>query len=165
MAWAHQIWWREIENSRKVTVLLEAISLVPWISHFPTKNVLHDKNRTFSKRNFSAVGFRDFLKTLKTQRQNSLFLYKSAWFHWQSNAFSMVWFPNSWFYLISSKNCIVAMFSCFTKSEKNFLPREVYLLAWCPMLNWSRRRVYNCHKNMKSMGFFTVFRKFSRKNL
>ena len=80
MAWAHQIWWREIENSRKVTVLLEAISLVLWIAHFPTKNVLHDKNRTFSKRDFSAVGSRDFLKTLKTQRQKSLFLYKSAWF-------------------------------------------------------------------------------------
>ena len=26
IAWAHQIWWREIENSRKVTVLLKAIS-------------------------------------------------------------------------------------------------------------------------------------------
>ena len=80
MAWAHQIWWLEIENSREVKVLLEAISLVLWISHFPTKNVLHDKNRTFSKRDFSAVGFRDFLKTLKTQRQKSLFLYKSARF-------------------------------------------------------------------------------------
>ena len=77
IVWAHQIWWREIENSRKVTVLLKAISLVLWISYFPTKIVLHDKNRTFSKGDFSAVGFLDLLKTLKTQRQKSLFLYKS----------------------------------------------------------------------------------------
>ena len=81
LAWAHQIWWREIENSRKLTILLKAISLVLWISYFPTKNVLHDKNRTFSKRDFSAVGFLDLLKTLKTQRQKSLFLYKSD-FHY-----------------------------------------------------------------------------------
>ena len=41
-----------------------------WIPYFPTKNVLNDKNRTFSKLDFSAVGFLDLLKTLKTQRQN-----------------------------------------------------------------------------------------------
>ena len=50
-------------------------------------------NRTFSTRvsaaPFSTVGFLDFLKTLKTQRQKSLFLYKSD-FHWQSNEF--LWF-------------------------------------------------------------------------
>ena len=114
--WAHQIWWWEIENSRKVTVLLKAISLVLWISYFPTKHILHDKNRTFSKRDFSAVGFLDLLKTLKTQRQKSLFLY--VWFSLAKQC--MVWFPNSWFYFISRKKCIIAMFiSCFKKSEKN----------------------------------------------
>ena len=52
MAWAHQFWWREIENSRKGTVLLKAISFVLWIPYFPTKNILYDKNRTFSTRVF-----------------------------------------------------------------------------------------------------------------
>ena len=50
--------------ARKVTVLLKAISLVLWIPYFPTKNVIHDKNRTFSTRvfscRFSAVGFLNF---------------------------------------------------------------------------------------------------------
>ena len=86
---AHQIWRREIENSRKVTFLLKAISLVLWIPYFPTKNGLHDKNWTFSTRfsvvdsSWLAVGFLDLFKTLKTQRQKSLFLRKSD-FHWQS---------------------------------------------------------------------------------
>ena len=40
----------------------------------------------FSVVDFSAVGFLDLLKT---QRQKSLFLFKSD-FHWQSNAF--LWF-------------------------------------------------------------------------
>ena len=45
--------------------------------------------RGFSVVDFSAVGFLDLLKTLKTQRQKSLFLYKSN-FHQQSIAF--LWF-------------------------------------------------------------------------
>ena len=53
----------------------------------------------------------------------------------------MVWFPNSWFYL-SRRKCIVAMFSYFKKSEKKNLLREVYLLARCLMLNWSRRHAF-----------------------
>ena len=68
IAWVHQIWWQEIKNSRKVTVLSKAILLVFRISYF-------DKNRTFSKQDFSAVGFLDLLKTLKTQGQKSLFPY------------------------------------------------------------------------------------------
>ena len=52
MAWVHQIWWREIENSRKGKVLLKATSFVLWIPYFPTKNILYDKNRTFSTRVF-----------------------------------------------------------------------------------------------------------------
>ena len=58
------------------------------------------------------------------------------------------------------------MFSYFKKSEKKNLLREVYFLARCLVLNWSRRHAFIiCHKNMKSMRifFFTVFRKFSRK--
>ena len=53
----------------------------------------------------------------------------------------MVWFPDSWFYL-SRKKCTVAMFSYFKKSEKKNLLREVYLLARCLMLNWSRRHAF-----------------------
>ena len=68
IAWAHQIWWREIKNSCNVTVLSKAILLVFRISYF-------DKTRTFSKQDFSAVGFLDLLKTLKTQGQKSLFPY------------------------------------------------------------------------------------------
>ena len=76
----------------------------------------------------------------------------------------MVWFPNSRFYL-SGRKCIVAMFSCFkTKSEKKKLPREVYLLAPCLMLNWSQRhtRLY-MPQNMKSMGFLQFFESFRGK--
>ena len=43
--------------ARKVTVLLKAISLVLWIPYFPTKNILHDKNRTFSTRVFTCRFF------------------------------------------------------------------------------------------------------------
>ena len=45
--------------------------------------------RGFSLADFSAVGFLGLLKTLKTQLQKVMFLYKSD-FHWQSNAF--LWF-------------------------------------------------------------------------
>ena len=55
---------------------------------------------------------------------------------------SMVWFPNSWFYL-SSRKCIVAMFSCFkTKSEKKFTTRgfsamsHVKLIAETRFYSW-----------------------------
>ena len=43
--------------ARKVTVLLKAISLVLWIPYFRTKNILHDKNRTFSTRVFTCRFF------------------------------------------------------------------------------------------------------------
>ena len=42
---------------------------------------------------------------------------------------------------LSSKKCIVAMFSCFKKSEKVLLCK-VYLLAWCVILNWLRRHAF-----------------------
>ena len=74
--------------ARKVTVLLKAISLVFWIPFFPTKSILHDKNRTFSTRDFTCRFFSSRF-SFKTQRQKVMFLYKSD-FHWQSNAF--LWF-------------------------------------------------------------------------
>ena len=43
--------------ARKVTVLFKAILLVLWIPSFPTKNVVHGKNRTFSTRVFSCRFF------------------------------------------------------------------------------------------------------------
>ena len=52
IAWAHQIWWREIANPRKVSVFLKPISLMLWIPYFPSKNALQDKNRTLSTRVF-----------------------------------------------------------------------------------------------------------------
>ena len=58
MAWAHQFWWREIENSRTGTVVLKAISFVLWIPYFLTKNILYDKNLTFSTRVFHCRFFR-----------------------------------------------------------------------------------------------------------
>ena len=59
----------------KVTVLLKAISLVLSMLYFPTKNIIHDKNRTFSRRVFSCRLFSSRfscpLKTFMTQRQKS----------------------------------------------------------------------------------------------
>ena len=84
---AHQIWWREIEKSRKVTVLLKAILLMLWIPYFPTKDVLPDfSTRVFSCRFFSSSFSWNLRGFKETQSQKSLFLYKSD-FHWQSNAF------------------------------------------------------------------------------
>ena len=57
IAWAHQIWWRQIENSRKVPVLFKGHFVGALNTDFPTKNVLHDKNRTFSTRVFSCRFF------------------------------------------------------------------------------------------------------------
>ena len=64
-----------------------------FVPYFPTKNILHDKNWTFSTRvsvvDSSAVGFLGLLQTFKTQRQKIMFHYQSD-FHWKSNAF--LWF-------------------------------------------------------------------------
>ena len=70
----------------------------------------------------------------------------------------MVWFPNSWFYFIPRKKCIVAMFiSCFKKSENFFLLREVSLLARCLMLNWWRKHAFiYATKTWNLWGFFTA---------
>ena len=154
---------------REVTVLLKAISLVLWIVYFPTKNVLHDKNRTFSTRVFSCEIFSSrFSWPFKDFKDSTpkITVPVYVWFSLAKQCLSMVWFPDSWFYL-SRKKCNVAMFSCFKKSEKiYFLVREAYLLAWCHRLNWSRRHaLIYATKTWNLCFFFTVFGKFSRKNV
>ena len=73
--------------------------------------------RGFSVVDFSAVGFVELLKTLKDSTPK-ITVPVQVWFSLAKQCISMVWFPNSWFYL-SGRKCIVAMFSCFkTKSEK-----------------------------------------------
>ena len=49
---------------------------------------------------------------------------------------------------------------------KNLTMRGLLMSAMSHVKLIAETRVYICHKNMKSMGiFFTVFRKFSRKNI
>ena len=77
--------------ARKVTILLKAISFVLWIPHFPTKNILHDKNRAFSMQVFTCRIFSSRfswpLRTFKTQSQKScscislIFTGKAMQFH------------------------------------------------------------------------------------
>ena len=71
----------------------------------------------------------------------------------------MVWFPNSWFYFMSRKKCIIAMFiSYFKKSEKNVY--YVRFIALCLMLNWSRRHAFiYATKTWNLWGFFYSFLK------
>ena len=133
-----------------------------WISYFPTKNVLRDQNQTFSKRDFSAVGFLDLLKT---QRQKSLFLYKSD-FHWQSN-YTFLWFDSQThgfsLYLgrDASKQCSAAL----TKAKKFFTTWGLFISAISLFKLISETRVYMCPKNMKCMGFFYRFLKVFAKKI
>ena len=137
-----------------------------WIPFFPTKNVLHDTNWTFSTRVFSCRFFGNGfswlfkdLQRLNAQRQKSLFLYQIV-VSLAKQCISMVWFTNSWFYL-SRKKYIVAMFSCFREKRTKFLLREVYLLAWClAMLNWSRRHAFIYTTKTWNLGVF--FYRFSK---
>ena len=175
ITWAFQIWWREIENSREVTVLLKAISLLFWIPYFHTKNVFYDKNRTFSTRVFSCRFFSNrFCWTFKDfnlkDSTPKITVPVQVWFSLAKQCISKVWFPNSWFYL-SRKKRIVAMFSCFKKNEK-FLQREVYSLVRCLILIWSRRhafiyatKTWNLWVFLFVCLFFTVFRTFSRRKI
>ena len=127
--------------------------------------------REFSVVDFSAVGF----LFLKTQRQKSLFLYKSD-FHWKSNAF--LWFDFQTHGFTSRKKRVVAMFSCFKKSDKSIYYSRLFISAMSHVKLTAETRVYLCQKNMNSLFsflfcccccccccFFTVFRKFSRKNI
>ena len=131
ITWAFQIWLREIENSREVTVLLKAILLLFWIPYFPTKNVFYDKNRTFSTQVFSCRFFSNrFCWTFKDFKDSTpkITVPVQVWFSLAKHCISMVWFPNSWFYL-SRKKRIVAMFSCFKKSENIFTARGLFICA------------------------------------
>ena len=107
--------------------------------------------RGFSVVDFSAIGFVELLKTLKTQRPKSLFLFKSD-FHWQSIAFLWFDFQTHGFTYQgrnASQQCSAAL-----RKAKIFLQREVYLFARCLIKLIAETRVYICHKNMKSMSIF-----------
>ena len=85
-------------------------------------------------------------------------------FHWQNDAFQWFDFQTHGF-TYQGRNASWQCSATLRKAKKKLL-REVYFLARCLVLNWSRRHAFIiCHKNMKSMRifFFTVFRKFSRK--
>ena len=104
--------------ARKVTVLLKAISLVLWIPYFPTKNILHDKNRTFSTRVFTcrffssrfSWPFKDFQDSTPFSCISLIFTGKAMHFYGLISKLVV---------LHIREKCIVAMFSCFkTKNEK-----------------------------------------------
>ena len=76
------------------------------------------------------------------------------WVSLAKQCFSMVWFPNSWFYL-SRKKCIVAIYSYFKKREKKLL-REVYLLARCVMCHVRHAFIY-ATKTWNLRVFFYIF--------
>lgn len=141
-----------------------------WIPYFSTKNALHHKigrnsTRVFSCRFFSR-GFLDLSKTLKTQRQKSLSLYKSD-FPWQSNAFLWFYFQTHGFSYQCKEIKIGVMFSSLRKAKKKKITtRGLFISTLSHVKLIAETRHYTCYKNMKSMGiFFTVFGKFSRKNI
>ena len=116
--------------------------------------------RAFSVVDFSAVGFLDFLKT---QRQKSLFLHKSD-FHWQSNAFLWFDFQTHGFFL-SRKKCIGVMFSSIRKAKKTLTTRGLFISTLSHVKLIAETRVYMPQKHEICGYFFTVFRRFSRKNI
>ena len=98
------------------------------------KNVLHDKNWTFSTQVFSCRFFSSRFswpfKDFKDSTPKITFpAYKSD-FHWQSNAF--LWFDFKTHGLLIKE-----------EKRKIILLREIYLLARCFMLNWSRTAAYS----------------------
>ena len=112
--------------------------------------------------------FLDLLKTLKTQRQKSLFLYKSD-FHWQSWAMhfykkgyplfiSMVSFPKSWF-TYQGRNASQQCSAAFRKGEKKFFyaMRSIYQRDVSCSTNNGDTRLYM--PQIKSMGILLHFSK------
>ena len=98
------------------------------------KNVLHYKNWTFSTQVFSCRFFSSRFswpfKDFKDSTPKITFpAYKSD-FHWQSNAF--LWFDFKTHGLLIKE-----------EKRKIILLREIYLLARCLMLNWSRTAAYS----------------------
>ena len=58
------------------------------------------------------------------------------------------------------------MFSCFKKkSEKKITTRGLFISAMSHVKLIAEARVYICHKKHVIYGVFTVFRKFSRKDV
>ena len=56
------------------------------------------------------------------------------------------------------------MFSHFkTKTKKKFITRGVFISTMSRVKLIAETRVHICHKNMKSMGFLQVFKKFRGK--
>ena len=89
--------------------------------------------REFSLVDLSAVGFLSLLKTFKTKRQKVMFLYKSD-FHWQRNTF--LWFDfQTRRFTYQGGNASWQCSAALRKKAKKNLPREVYFLARCLMLN------------------------------
>ena len=112
--------------------------------------------RGFSLVDFSAVGFLGLLKTFKTQRQKVMFLYKSH-FRLQSNAFLWFDFQTCGFTYQggnASQQCSAALRQ---KAKKKFTTRGLFISAMSHVKLISETRVYICHKNMKSIGFFLQF--------
>ena len=119
--------------------------------------------RGFSLVDFSAVGFLGLLKTFKTQRQKVMFLYKSD-FHWQSNAF--LWFDfqiRGFTYQggNASQQCSAALRQ---KAKQKITTRGLFISAMSHVKLITETRVYICHKNMKSMGFFSCLSKVFAEN-
>ena len=76
---------------------------------------------------------------------------------------SMVWFPNSWFYL-SRRKCTVAMFSCFkTKGEKKFTTRGLFISVMSHVKLITETLVYICHKTWNLETFLQFFESFCGK--
>ena len=129
--------------ARKVTILLKAISFVLWIPYFPTKKVLYEKKRTFSTRvstcRFFSSRFSWPLKTFNTERQKSC------------SCVSLIFTGRTMqFYGLISKLVVLLREEIHrsnvqlleNKKRKKKLPREVYSLAPCLMLNWSPRHAF-----------------------
>ena len=149
--------------ARKVTVLLKAISLLLWILYFPTKNTLHDKNRTFFTRVFSCRFFSSRfswpLKTFMTQRQKScsciglIFSGKAMHFYGLISKLVILLSREE---IHRSNQCSAALRQ---KAKKKFTARGLFVSAMFHVKLIAETRVYVCHKNMKSMGFFYSFSK------
>ena len=124
--------------------------------------------RRFFTVDFSAVGFLSPLKSFKTQRQKVMFLYKSD-FHWQSNAFLWFNFQTRGFTYQggnASYQCSAALRLNGKKKKKKTTTLGLFISAMSYVKLITETRVYICHKNMKSIGFFfTVFPHFLRKIL
>ena len=110
--------------------------------------------RGFSVVDSSAVGFLDLLKTLKTQRQQSLFLYKTD-FHWQNNAF--LWVICKLMVFLIKEEMHWRMFSSLRKARKKNTSRGFFISTLPHVKLIAEIHVYARHKNMQSMGIFLQF--------